>query len=104
MQKNSKLVGRSLKMKKAKLIVARKAMKMSQADVATYLKISQTQYQKRESGTVKITRIEWQRIAQLLEVSVADIFEEHMCRTLQRTLREELEILKKKVRTLEQKI
>lgn len=91
-------------MKKAKLIVARKAMKMSQADVATYLKISQTQYQKRETGKVKITRLEWQRIAQLLDVSVAEIFEEHVCRTIQKSLREELEILKRKVKTLEEKV
>lgn len=33
--------------------------------MATYLKISQTQYQKRETGKIKISDSEWERIAPL---------------------------------------
>jgi len=60
-------------MKKEKLINARKAKKISQTDIATYLKISQTQYQKRESGKIKITDLEWKKISTLLDVEIEDI-------------------------------
>ena len=60
-----------------KLIAVRKARKMTQADIATYLKMSQTQYQKRETGKIKISDQEWKDIAKLLDVSVEEIFEEY---------------------------
>lgn len=90
-------------MKKEKLITVRKAKKISQTDVATYLKISQTQYQKRESGKIKICNHEWQRISILLDVEVDEIFDEHIDSTKAVNLKEELQILKEKIKILEQK-
>ncbi|OCK52804.1 hypothetical protein BA768_10540 [Chryseobacterium sp. CBo1] len=91
-------------MKKEKLIGIRKGKKISQTDIATYLKISQTQYQKRESGKIKITDLEWQRIAQLLEVFVEDIYEEDFLLNNQEDIRQELQSLKEKIKVLEQKL
>ena len=90
-------------MKKEKLIIIRKEKQISQADIATYLKISQTQYQKRESGKIKITDKEWQRISNLLNVEVDEIYEEHIESTTI-DLQEELQILKEKISHLEQKL
>lgn len=90
-------------MKKEKLIIVRKAMKISQTDIATYLKISQTQYQKRESGKIKISDYEWQRISKLLNVEVAEIYEEDTDQKNVINLKEELQILKEKIKILEQK-
>lgn len=94
-------------MKKEKLIIVRKAMKISQTDIATYLKISQsqsqTQYQKRESGKIKISDYEWQRISKLLNVEVAEIYEEDTDQKNVINLKEELQILKEKIEILEQK-
>jgi transcriptional regulator with XRE-family HTH domain len=91
-------------MKKEKLIIARKASKISQTDIATYLKISQTQYQKRESGKIKIAFQEWQRISKLLDVEVDEIYEDHIDITNVVSLKEELKILKEKIKILEQKL
>lgn len=90
-------------MKKEKLIIIRKEKQISQADIATYLKISQTQYQKRESGKIKITDKEWQKISNLLNVEVDEIYEEHVESTTI-DLQEELQILKEKISHLEQKL
>jgi len=89
---------------KNKLISLRKEKKISQADIATYLKISQTQYQKRESGKVKITEHEWKKIATLLDVSVDHIYENNIQTIDKNTLREELELLKEKIKILEIKL
>lgn len=78
-------------------------MKISQTDIATYLKISQTQYQKRESGKIKISDYEWQRISKLLNVEVAEIYEEDTDQKNVINLKEELQILKEKIEILEQK-
>lgn len=91
-------------MKKEKLISIRKGKKISQTDIATYLKISQTQYQKRESGKIKITDLEWRRIAQLLEVFVEDIYEEDILSSNHEDLKKELQSLKEKIKVLEQKL
>ncbi|MBW8522228.1 helix-turn-helix domain-containing protein [Chryseobacterium chendengshani] len=90
-------------MKKEKLIIARKAKKISQNDIAIYLKISQTQYQKRESGKIKMTDLEWQRISKLLDVEVDEIYEDHIDINVI-SLKEELKILKEKIKILEQKL
>ena len=82
-----------------KLISARKARKITQANIATYLKISQTQYQKREAGKIKISNQEWQNIAKLLDVSVGEIFEEY--KNQSRILIQEIESLKLKLLNLE---
>jgi len=90
-------------MKKEKLMTVRKAKQISQADIATYLKISQTQYQKRESGKIKITDQEWEKISTLLNVEVDEIYEEHI-ESITIDLKEELQILKGKITHLEQKL
>lgn len=86
-----------------KLIAVRKARKITQADIATYLKISQTQYQKRENGKIKISDLEWKKISKLLDIEVDEIYEEHIeSNTID--LKEELQILKEKIKILEQKL
>lgn len=82
----------------------RKSKKITQLDMATYLKISQTQYYKRESGVVKISEQEWQKIATLLDVSVDDIFEEQDNEFNELSLKQELEYLKVKIKNIEQKL
>jgi transcriptional regulator with XRE-family HTH domain len=94
----------NIKMKKEKLISIRKAKKISQTDIATYLKISQTQYQKRESGKIIISNEEWKRIAQLLEVDVDEIFDSNSEQTNEKTLKEELLLLREKIKNLEEKL
>jgi len=91
-------------MKKEKLIQIRKAKKISQADIATFLKISQTQYQKRESGKIKISDEEWKRMAQLLEVEVEEIFDSNPEHTNEKSLKEELNFLKEKIKNLEERL
>lgn len=94
-------------MEKEKLIQIRKAKKNSQTDIAAYLKISQTQYQKRESGKIKISDEEWKRMAQLLEVEVEEIFDsnsEQTNVTNEKSLKEELLFLKEKIKNLEEKL
>jgi len=91
-------------MKKNKLIRLRKEKKVSQTDIATYLKISQTQYQKRESGKITMTEQEWNKIAILLDVTVDDIHENNNYQLDKKSLKEELEFLKEKIKILEQKL
>ncbi|WP_426274806.1 helix-turn-helix transcriptional regulator [Chryseobacterium sp. S-02] len=91
-------------MKKNKLIKLRKEKKVSQTDIATYLKISQTQYQKRESGKITMTEQEWNKIAILLDVTVDDIHENNNYQLDKKSLKEELEFLKEKIKILEQKL
>lgn len=81
-----------------KLISVRKAKKITQADIATYLKISQTQYQKRETGKIKISDQEWKDIARLLDVPVKEIFEEIDNQHL--ILQKKIEILKLQIKAL----
>lgn len=90
-------------MKKNKLINLRKAKKISQADIATYLKISQTQYQKRETGKIKISDEEWKKIAVLLDASIEEIYENHYSSD-EKNLLEEIYSLKEKIKNLEQRI
>lgn len=93
------------RMKKQKLIQIRKEKKISQADIATFLKISQTQYQKREAGKIKISDEEWKRIAKLLEVEFDEIFEKDIEQVHEKSLlKEELNFLKEKIKNLEEKL
>ena len=86
-----------------KLIAVRKARKITQADIATFLKISQTQYQKREAGKIEISKQEWENIAKLLDVSVEDIFEDFKKKLTNQydILIQEIETLKLKLLSLE---
>ncbi|KQT22118.1 hypothetical protein ASG31_01895 [Chryseobacterium sp. Leaf404] len=87
-----------------KLISARKAKKMTQTDIAIYLKISQPQYFKREKGQVKIIDTEWSSIAKLLGVQVEDIYEPFAGQiTLHDQLSLEIDSLKEKLKMLEEK-
>lgn len=91
-------------MKKKKLIIVRKSKKITQLDIATYLKLSQTQYQKRESGVIKISENEWKKIAKLLDVKVNDIYEENSKTFEELSFKEELDFLRNKIENLEQKL
>ena len=87
-----------------KLISVRKAKKMTQADIAIYLKISQPQYFKREKGQVRITDTEWRNIANLLGVEVEDIYEPFAGKnSLHDQLSLEIDSLKEKLKMLEEK-
>ena len=61
---------------KTKLINTRKNKRFSQQNVATFLKISPTHYQRKERGAAKIFDEEWEQIAKLLEVPVEEIKED----------------------------
>lgn len=61
---------------KNKLITARKEKNMTQNDMAELLFISQSQYQRRECGEIRISEDEWIRMAKLLGKEVQDIKEE----------------------------
>jgi len=63
-------------MVKNKLISARKERNMTQNDMAERLFISQSQYQRREYGEVRISDDEWIRLAKILNKEVNDIKEE----------------------------
>ncbi|MCL2596318.1 MAG: helix-turn-helix transcriptional regulator [Paludibacter sp.] len=63
-------------MKKHKLIEARKSQNKTQKDMADLLSMSQSQYQRRESGEIHIFEDQWFRIAKFLEKDVEDIHEE----------------------------
>jgi len=81
-----------------KLITVRKARKITQADIATYLKMSQTQYQKRETGKIIISDQEWKDITRLLDVSVEEIYEEYDNQHL--ILQKKIEILELQIKAL----
>lgn len=53
----------------------RKDGKLSQEQFADLLFMSQSQYNRREKGIIKISSGEWKRMAQILNVNVKDIFE-----------------------------
>lgn len=59
---------------KNKLINARKG-KYTQENMAKLLHMTQSQYQRREKGDIKISDEEWERIAKALDTKVEDIKE-----------------------------
>ena len=61
---------------KNKLIAARKEKNMTQSDIAELLFISQSQYQRREHGEIRISDEEWERMAKILGKEMQDIKEE----------------------------
>ncbi|MDR6457258.1 transcriptional regulator with XRE-family HTH domain [Chryseobacterium vietnamense] len=60
---------------KNKLIKARKE-KYTQQSMAKILHMTQSQYQRREKGDIKISDEEWERMAKALNTTVEDIKEE----------------------------
>jgi transcriptional regulator with XRE-family HTH domain len=67
---------KSNNMVKNKLISARKLKGLNQKDMAELASLSQSQYQRREKGDIKISDEEWERFAKVLETNVEDIKEE----------------------------
>jgi len=63
-------------MEKHKLIAARKERNKTQKEMAESLGMSQSQYQRRESGEIHIFDDQWIRIAKFLGKDVEDIREE----------------------------
>ena len=61
---------------KNKLITARKERNMTQNDMADLLFMSQSQYQRRERGEIRISDEEWERMAKLLGKETEEIKEE----------------------------
>ncbi|UZT97751.1 helix-turn-helix transcriptional regulator [Chryseobacterium fluminis] len=60
---------------KNKLIKARKE-KYTQENMAKILHMTQSQYQRREKGEIRISDEEWERIAKALDTTVEDIKED----------------------------
>ena len=67
---------------KNKLIAVRKEKNMTQNDIAELLGMSQSQYQRRECGEIRISDDEWMRIAKLLGKEIQDIKEEDSITTI----------------------
>ncbi|GEJ46951.1 helix-turn-helix transcriptional regulator [Chryseobacterium sp. ON_d1] len=63
---------------KNKLIKARKAKEQTQESMAKILHMTQSQYQRREKGEIKISDEEWERMAKALDTSVDDIKEDDL--------------------------
>lgn len=68
-------------MVKNKLIRTRKG-KYTQENMAKLLHMSQSQYQRRETGEIKISDDEWEKIAKVLDVEVEDIKEEDVVQSI----------------------
>jgi len=62
---------------KQKLINKRKEKGVTQEEMAIHLGLEQSQYSRRESGTVQITKSEWSKIAKILNVPFEEIYEPH---------------------------
>lgn len=62
-------------MEKTNLIRTRKQKGFSQQYVAEKLCIDVSNYNKREKGKAKITSVQWEKLAKILEVPLADIYE-----------------------------
>ena len=62
-------------MKKQKLINTRLSKNLSQRFIADKLFMDVSNYSRRESGIKKISNKEWEKIAQILEVPIQDIYE-----------------------------
>ena len=67
---------------KQKLINARKERNMTQDELGENAGISQSQYQRREQGQIRITDNDWERIAKILQKEVEDIKEEDPVTTI----------------------
>jgi transcriptional regulator with XRE-family HTH domain len=61
---------------KKKLIAARKELGLTQNCMAEKLAMTQSQYQRREQGEIRICDEEWERIAKMLGKSVDEVKEE----------------------------
>ncbi|WP_449397785.1 helix-turn-helix transcriptional regulator [Chryseobacterium wanjuense] len=62
-------------MQKTKLIETRKRKNISQEKMADILCMDVSNYNRREKGIAKISLQEWQKIAEVLETPIEDIYE-----------------------------
>lgn len=62
-------------MVKNKLIAVRIEKGFSQKEMADRLYMDQSQYSRRENGNIRISEDEWEKLSQILDVPVEDIFE-----------------------------
>jgi len=60
---------------KQKLIAKRKEKGVSQAELASYIGVEQSQYCRRENGEIHITKKEWNKLAKYLNVPLSEIYE-----------------------------
>lgn len=60
---------------KQRLISKRTEKNLTQEEIAFRLGMSQSQYSRREAGTTKISKKEWDKIAKVLETSLEEIYE-----------------------------
>ena len=65
-------------MKRHKLIAARKERHLSQSEIAKMIKMSQSQYQRRESGVINISEEEWVQISEVLKKDIKEIKNEEI--------------------------
>ena len=63
-------------MQKEKLRTVRKMKGYTQQELADVIPTDVSNYSRKESGSVSITRAEWQKLAKFLEVPVEEIYEE----------------------------
>jgi transcriptional regulator with XRE-family HTH domain len=62
-------------MEKNKLITKRKAKGFSQSMIAEKLCMDVSNYNRREKGQVRISSMEWDKLAEILEESVENLYE-----------------------------
>jgi len=62
---------------KQKLISKRKERGYSQEEMADKVRMSQSQYSRREKGAVRITKKEWDDMANALNADLEEIYEPH---------------------------
>ncbi|MBK1897969.1 helix-turn-helix transcriptional regulator [Chryseobacterium paridis] len=63
-------------MQKEKLRLIRKRKGYTQQQIADIIATDVSNYSRKESGDVKIVRAEWEKIANFLDVTMEDIYEE----------------------------
>lgn len=69
-------------MVKTKLISERKKKGYTQEQMADFVHMSQSQYQRRERGEIKISDDEWNKLAKVLSVEIEDIKEEDIAQSI----------------------
>lgn len=62
-------------MEKVKLIEARKSKGYSQSQMAEELCMDVSNYNRREKGQSKISHSEWEKLSEILSITVEDIYE-----------------------------
>jgi len=62
-------------MEKVKLLETRKSKGFSQSQIAEKLFMDVSNYNRRENGQVRISILEWEKIAKILGVALSEIYE-----------------------------